>query len=192
MTKEQLIAMGLTEEQADKVLNASKEEMANYIPKSRFDEVNNSNKDLKTQIADRDKQLEALSKNTGDNEALKGQIKQLQDANEKATADYEAKLKQTKIDSAIELALANAKAKSVKAAKALLDASKIELDGDNVKGLDEQIKALTESEESKFLFGSGKVELDGMKPGEGGNPDGGTGEPKSLADAVRMHFTSND
>jgi len=188
MTKEQLIAMGLTEEQAEKVLNASKEEMANYIPKSRFDEVNNINKDLKSQIGERDKQLETLSKNAGDSEALKSQIKQLQDANEKATADYEAKLKQTKVDSAIDVALANAKAKSVKAAKAHIDMSKIEIDGDTVKGIDEQLKALVEAEETKFLFGSSETKLEGFKPGEGSGGKG-DGAPKSLADAVKMHFT---
>lgn len=33
MTKEQLVAMGLTDEQADKVLAASSEEMKGFIPK---------------------------------------------------------------------------------------------------------------------------------------------------------------
>ena len=44
MTKEQLLEMGLSEEQADKVLAAHKEELKGYIPKARFDEVNNAKK----------------------------------------------------------------------------------------------------------------------------------------------------
>ena len=167
MTKEQLIAMGLTEEQADKVLSASNEEMKNSIPKARFDEVNNSNKDLKQQITERDKQLEDLKKSAGDNEALKTEIQKLQKDNETKVADYEGKLKQLKVDSADELALTNAKAKNTKAVKALLDLEKAELDGDAVKGLDDQIKKLTESEDSKFLFGADDGSFKGTKPGEG-------------------------
>ena len=110
MTKEQLLAMGLTEEQAEKVLAASSEEMKGFIPKIRFDEINNSNKDLKQQLADRDKQLEDLKKLTGDNEELKNQIKQMQDSNKNKIAEYENKLKQLKIDSAVELELTKAKA----------------------------------------------------------------------------------
>ena len=50
MTKEQLLSLGLTEEQAEKVLAVSTEEKKGFIPKNRFDEVNNSNKNLITAI----------------------------------------------------------------------------------------------------------------------------------------------
>ena len=54
MTKEQLLEMGLTEEQADKVLSAHKEELKGYIPKARFDEINETKKDLEQQIKGRE------------------------------------------------------------------------------------------------------------------------------------------
>ena len=41
-----------------------------FIPKSRFDEVNNQVKDHKNQIAERDKQLEELKKFAKGNEEL--------------------------------------------------------------------------------------------------------------------------
>lgn len=75
MKKEDLIAMGLSEEQADKVM-ASLD--GNYIPKTRFNEVNEENKTLKKSVSDRDKQLEELKKSSGDNAALQQQIESLQ------------------------------------------------------------------------------------------------------------------
>lgn len=193
MTKEQLMAMGLTEEQADKVLSAATEDMKNYIPKHRFDEVSDSNKELKKQLAERDQQLENLKKAAGDNQELQKQIQELQKTNEATTAEYESKLKQVKLDAAVELALAAAKAKNTKAVKALLDLNKLELDGDQVKGLEDQIRALKEAEDSKFLFDAAdnsKPSFKGAKPGEGsdGAPKGD--KPVSLADAIKAHLTS--
>ena len=47
----------------------------NFIPKSRFDQVNQAKKDLEVQLKDRDTQLADLSKNNKDNENLLNQIK---------------------------------------------------------------------------------------------------------------------
>ena len=47
MKKEQLLELGLTEEQADKVLNLHKEVLAGFIPKARLDEVNDMLKMIK-------------------------------------------------------------------------------------------------------------------------------------------------
>ena len=110
--------MGHPEDQADKVLSAATEDMKNYIPKHRFDEVSDSNKELKKQLAERDQQLENLKKAAGDNQELQKQIQELQKTNEATTAEYESKLKQVKLDAAVELALAAAKAKNTKAVKA--------------------------------------------------------------------------
>lgn len=60
MKKEELIAKGLTEEQAKAVMDIYTEEMKGFIPKSRFDEVNTAKADLEKQVADRDKQLKVL------------------------------------------------------------------------------------------------------------------------------------
>ena len=105
-------------------MSAANEEMKNYIPKTRFDEINNANKELKQQLTDRDQQLEELKKSAGDNQELQKQIQELQKANETTTADYERKLKQVKLDAAVELALTNSKAKNTKAVRALLDLEK--------------------------------------------------------------------
>ena len=71
---------------------------------------------------------------------------------------------QMQLDFAIEKALTTAKAKNAKAVKALLDMEKVKLDGEQLLGLEEQLKAIQQSD--PYLFGeSGKV-------GSGTNPPG--------------------
>ena len=102
---------------------------------------------LKTQVGDRDKQLETLKASAGDNADLKKQIEDLQTENATAKATHESELNQLKIDFAVEKALTGAKAKNIKAVKALLELGEAKLDKDgNVKGLDEQIEKLRSGE----------------------------------------------
>lgn len=171
MTKEQLIKLGLDETLAAKVADAWAEAIKGFIPKSRFDEVNEAKKTLEEQVKERDKQLETLKKSTGDVEALKTEIANLQEANKTAKAEYETRIKQMQIDNAVTAALTTAKAKNVKAVRALLDLEKAELDGETVKGLAEQIKKLQEAEDTKFLFeaAEAKPKVKGASPAESGD-----------------------
>src|SRR5690554_5985104 len=100
MKKEDFLKLGLTEEQATKAAEASAEELKGFIPKSRFDEVNEAKKKLDEDIKTRDKQLEELKKL--DVEGLKAQIEKLQMENKTAKEKYEAELKQIQINNAIE------------------------------------------------------------------------------------------
>lgn len=152
MTKEDLVKLGLDDATAQKVADASTEELKGFIPKTRFDEVNEAKKALDEQVKDRDKQLETLKKSTGDAAELQKKIEDLQTENKTAKADYESKIKQIQIDNAVESALVAAKAKNNKAVRALLDLEKAELDDSGVKGLVDQIKKLQETEDTKFLF----------------------------------------
>jgi hypothetical protein len=196
MKKEDLIKLGLDDAAATKVAEASSEELKDYVPKARFNEVNEEKKQLDKDVAARDTQLETLKKSTGDVDTLKKTITDLQAANATEKANYEAQTKQLKIDHAVDAALAAKGAKNVKAAKALLDMAKIELDGENLKGFDDQIKTLTESETSKFLFTPAappaKPQLKGFQPGEHkeGAPGGGE-KPKTLAEAVQAKLQAD-
>ena len=176
MNKEDLLNLGLSEEQAEKVLSANVEQLKGFIPKHRFDEVNTTKKDLESQIADRDKQLEELKKNNKDNEELQNTIKQLQESNKMAQEEYQANLSKIKLDNAVDIALNGAKAKNIKAVKALLDMDKVKFENEALSGLEEQLKALQEAEDSKFLFETKETkqpDFSGVKPGAGnseGNP----------------------
>lgn len=192
MKKEDFLKLGLTEEQATKAAEASAEELKGFIPKSRFDEVNEAKKQLEKDIKTRDEQLEALKKI--DAEGLKAEIEKLQKENKAAKEKYEAELKQLQLNNAVEKTLIAAKAKNIKAVKALLDLEKLELDGETVKGLDEQVKKLQESDDSKFLFdidakSNKQPQFKGFNPGERKDTLPGESQPSSLFEAVKMHFS---
>lgn len=164
MNKEQLVALGMTEEQADKVVAG----FGAMIPKTRFDEVNDAKKTLEKDVTDRDTQLEALKKTTGASDELKAEIEKLQGENATTKAEYETKLQQQTYDYALEKALTDAKAKNPRAVKALLNTEAIKLDGDKLLGLDDQIAALTVSD--GYLFAEvtdTPPAVKGAKPAEG-------------------------
>lgn len=187
MKKEDFIKLGLDEEIAKKCEEASLEELKGYIPKSRFDEVNNEKKKLEVDVKDRDKQLEDLKKSNGDNEELKKRIEQLQKDNKDKEDRHIADIKKMKIDIAVDRALGEAGAKNKIAVKALLkdlDNAELKEDG-TVKGLKEQIESLVKGEDSGFLFeGETNPKFKGMSPG--GNKEGlpdSSGYEQRLRDA---------
>ena len=183
MKKEDLMKIeGMTEELATAVAEASAEELKGYIPKTRFDEVNEAKKNAEALVKERDKQLEDVKKSTGDNEELKKQIEQLQDDNKAAKQKYESDIKQMQINNAVQSALKDAGAKNVTAIMALLkDMDKAELDSDGtVKGLAEQVKALQESD--SYLFDA-KGEPQPAKP-SGATPAGGGSQQTPSAEST--------
>ena len=133
----------------------------NFIPKSRFDEVNGERQELKNFLKERDDQLKDLKKQAKDSEELTGKINELQEQNEKTVEEYEDKLKSQRFNFAVERELSKVEAKNVKAVKALIDLEKVKLDGETLIGLDEQVKEIKESE--PYLFGA---DLKGRKPHE--------------------------
>ena len=183
MTKEQLMEMGLSEELAEKVLAAHKEEFKGYIPKARFDEVNDAKKELENQLKDRDKQLKDLQDKVKGNEELEKTIKELQENNKKAIADYEAKIKNITIDNAIKLALKEHKAKYEDLLVNKFDREKLAIKDDGtIEGLNEQIATLKEN--YKDLF---EQPLSGYTPNNtGDNPEGG--ELQQIANTIRQNL----
>ena len=173
MNKEDLIAMGLTEEQAKKVMDSLD---GNFVTKTRFNEVNEENKTLKQSVADRDKQLEDLKKSSGDNAELKKQIETLQQQNAEQQKAHEAELKQLKLDNAIDTALTAAGAKNVKAVKPFIDTTKIKLGDDGkLTGLDEQLKEVQKTEGYLFAEKQQKQQtFKGFQPGASGEVKPGT------------------
>ena len=136
------------------------------VPKRRLDEVITERNRYKEMVEERDSQLADLKTWAKDNEVLKAQIAELQAKNKQVTEDYEKQLKEQRFAFAIERAVAKADARNVKAVVALLDTSKISLDGENLLGFDEQIAALKKSD--PYLFG---VDLKGRTPeGTGKQP----------------------
>lgn len=173
--KEQLVEIGLTEETAQKVMDEVVGK--NYVPKSRFNEVNEENKTLKKSVADYDKQFEDLKKSSGDNTALQQQIAELQRQNNDQKKAHEAEMAQLRLDNAIDSALTSAGAKNVKAVKPFIDATKVKLDEDGkLTGLDEQLKEVQKTE--GYLFAekqqTKQQTFRGFQPGASGDVKPGT------------------
>lgn len=170
MTKENLLEWGLTEEQANKVMEGLN---GSFVTKSRFNEVNTELTNAKNTIKERDTQLETLKKSTGDTKALQDQITQLQTDNANQKKAHEAEMKALKIGNAVDMALTGAKAKNNTAVKALLAdfIGKAELAEDGtVKGLDDEVKKLVEGKDTAFLFEkSSGTKFKGAKSAEKGD-----------------------
>ncbi|MEG0258720.1 MAG: phage scaffolding protein [Lysinibacillus sp.] len=170
MKKEDLIALGLTEEQADKVIAG----YGQMVPKSRLDEKINELKTANDTITERDTQLEGLKKI--DAAGLQTKITELQQENDQAKLNHAKQLKDERLNTALKLDLTG-KVHDVDLVVSLIDKEQIELDekGNITKGLDEQRKSLQESK--SFLFvpekEEKKLEIKGWNPAGGDNGAGG-------------------
>lgn len=172
MKKEDFVKLGLPEDLAEKAAQASSEELKGYIPLARFNEVNEAKKHAEDSLKERDKQIDSLKALSGDAEKLKLEIEDLQKANKQKDSDHAAEILRLKVDNAVTTALTAAKAKNLKAVRALLDLDKAQLDeSGQVAGLADQIKKLQEAEDSRFMF-DGAPRLKGAKTGEQGVDDG--------------------
>lgn len=127
----------------------------NWIPKSKFDEVNQEKKELKTQLEQRDNQLKELKIKAIGNEELTTKIAELESLNNQTKEEYETKIATLRKETSIELYLKDQQARNIKAVKALLDLDKVSIDGDNLIGLEEQLKSLKESD--SYLFGEDTI-----------------------------------
>ena len=171
MKKEDLMKIeGMTDDLATKIAEASAEELKGYIPKTRFDEVNEAKKNAEALVKERDKQLEDVKKSTGDNEELKKQIEQLQESNKTAKAEYEANIKRVQRENIDTLLLTEQGAKNVKAILALLDAVDDKLEGDDYKAARlTQIQELQKSESYLFNKNPEPPKASGATPANSGS-----------------------
>ena len=131
----------------------------NFIPKQRFDEVNQQKNEYKDMLKERDEQLKELKKKATDSEELSKKIEELQNQNEQTVSEYEQKLQKQSFDFELERAISKQDAKNVKAVKALLDTEKIKFEDGKLIGLEDQLKEVKENE--PYLFGP---DLKGREP----------------------------
>lgn len=121
-----------------------------YIPKSRFDQVNEQAKEYKKQVGERDTQISKLKDEFKDTEGLKEKVEKLESDNKTQKETYEKQLADINFNNALEKSLGSFSVKDNKLIMALIDKDKLKVDGDTVIGLKEQIEPLKTSHE--FLF----------------------------------------
>lgn len=178
--KELLKNAGIEESKIDEfVTEFNKEVPKHLIPKEKFNEVSEARRKAETDLAERDKQLETLSKDAGASEELKQQIEQLRADNQKAKEKYESEAKELQLKTALKLKLAGkVHENALDNVIAEFDKSKIVLDelGNIKEGFDDQEKSLRESKGFYFVPEKQEPQFKGFKPfdgssgkGEGGN-----------------------
>ena len=192
MKKEEFVKLGISEELAQKAAEASAEELKVFIPKERYDEVSEKNKALAEDIKTRDSQIAELSKVDAAKlqeriDALQAENKAKDEERTKQEEAYKAQLEQTRIDNAIELALKDANARNIDAAKALIKRDGIKIDNDSVVGVDEQVKALIEGEGTSFMFEAAPP-INGLKPGQAADGVSGAQGEITLGGAIDELF----
>lgn len=195
MKKEGFVAIGIEEKLAEKAAEASKKELSGFVPKDRFDEVNESKKQMETSLKEYEVQLETLKAATGDNENLKQQISELQEQTKKKDEEYKQQMNDLRMTNAIKLAISES-AQDSDLVAGLIDKEKLILGDDGkVTGLDEQIKSLKESK--SFLFKEPPKEEQGkMKPGirvgvtQNSRDGAGTDKGVSMKDAIAARLQS--
>lgn len=114
MKKKQFVLLGLTEELATRAAAASAEELKEYIPKMRFDEVNNAKKVAEAKLIELQKQIADLELKAIQFVALSSKIDYLQEVNqlfkEKCNTDVkdlsqQSHLNRSSLNSSLELDL---------------------------------------------------------------------------------------
>ncbi|KGO14577.1 phage capsid scaffolding protein [Clostridium botulinum] len=140
-----------------------------YIPKTRFDQVNEQAKEYKKQVGERDTQLKEVKEQYKDVDGLKEKVEQLELDNKTQKETYEKQLSDIAFNNALEKGLGAFNIKDKKLIMALIDREKLKVDGDTVIGLKEQIEPLKQSHD--FLFekevkGTGSFSTGGGKEQE--------------------------
>lgn len=140
----------------------------NAVPKTEFNTLNDTKKDLEQQIKDRDKQLKDLQDKAKGNEELEKTIKDLQDINRVTKEQSEAKIKEMTINAAIQAKLTDTKYPDLLITK--FDKTKLVVNADEtVTGIDEQYTTIKETYKDLFT-----LNVSGRQP----NNTGGSQPPK--------------
>lgn len=164
MDKEMLKELGIDDEKANKVLElySAKEAKAEEDKKAAVLE----SEQLKESVKNYEAQLNTLKQTSGDSEALKAKIAELEEENKAKVGEYQKKLDAQRTQTAVRLALLSREHRphDAEIVASLIDLDKIEIDekGNIRRGLDKQLEAL--EEKRPFLFEQGTKAPTGAKP----------------------------
>ena len=150
MNKDELIKLGLSNEQASSVLELFKPA---FGAMSKLETVNAELEKARETIAERNNQIEGLKSAQGDANALRKQIALLQEQNAAAESKYKSELLASRKSYAVRQALLEAEQKpqNVKIVMEQLDLDKVFIDDNgNLTGLQEQQARLVK--EAPYLF----------------------------------------
>lgn len=150
MKRKFLEDLGLTKEQIDSVMAENGKDIE--TEKEKVTATVAELEDIKNQLKEANSTITDLKKNNADNEALQTKVKEYEDTIKTQKADYEAKVRNLTLDSAIEKALSKAGAKHIDLLSTKIDREKLKIEeGGKVIGLDEQIASYKETYKDLFV-----------------------------------------
>lgn len=186
MKKEDLLNIGLTEEQADKVFAMNGKDIEKH--KKAAEDAKADKEALEHQVADRDKDIDALKKASGDADGIRKQLEELQGKYDKETEAYKAQLAQRDYQSAIDKAISDSGIKftsksAEKAFRAGISDSNLEMKDGALSGFDKYLEKAKSDDPSAFVKASARVDTQG--PLEGGQHES---KPMTLAAALHEQY----
>ena len=163
MTKDELKALGLTDEQVEAVVNDYGQ---NYVSKAQFNTKNEELKQVKGELTKVNTEIDGLKKANEGNAELTKQIEEMKAQADEREKAYKAELHKMQVDSIVERSLLTAKAKNSKAVRALLNLDDVKIKDDEIVGLSDQLNALATSDPYLFeTVATGAKPISGTKPG---------------------------
>lgn len=185
LTRDSIKQLGITDEdQITKLLNAHHAEVNPLREKAeQYDKV-------KADFDEQAKSIKALQDAAGDKEALQKQIDELKTAAETKAADHkkeleemQSKLEGAEFDKLLDDAITKAGGRRKASIRAELKLDELKASKDRTSDIDAAIKALKESEDTSFLFGS-DAKPSGARIDSSGRTDTGTdGNDAAMATA---------
>ncbi len=196
MTLQEILkAQGLTDEQVEKTIGEMKQNKIFIAGEenldTRYAKLKTDHDGVNKQLTEANALIEQLKKGTSDNEALQGKITEY----ESNIATLKAENEKLKTESALNIALLDAGAKASDLDYLMFKANsgdrevKIDESG-KLKGQDDLIAGLKTQFPSNFATTQNK-QIQENKIEKGGGVGGST-EPKTLAEALKMQYESNN
>ena len=153
MRRDFLKDLGLSDEIMDKIMTQYGLDIEKYKTEKKENEVKITF--LSDKIKEQEEVINSMQKDNESYTKLKQDYDLLQEEKTKNDNEYKQQIREIKLKSGVEKALNNAGAINQKVVipllKEFLDKAEIDEKG-NVNGLEEQIKQIKESEDTKFLF----------------------------------------
>ena len=186
MKTEELLNIGLTEEQANKILAMNGKDIEKH--KKAAEDARADKEALEKQAADRDKDIEELKKTSGDAAKIQEKLDELQGKYDKETEAYKAQLAQRDYQSAIDKAISESSVKfssksAEKAFRAGIEDGRLEVKDGALDGFDKYLEKAKSDDPGAFVKAGARVDTQGSL--EGGTHENG---PTTLAGALHEKY----
>lgn len=193
MTLQEILkAQGLSDEQIEKVIGEMKQNKIFTANEEnldiRYGKLKGDHENLTKQHSEATALIEQLKKDNKGNEALQGKVT----GYETKIAELEKELEQSKVDSALKIALLEAKVQDVDYLTfKIKEKGEVILGEDGkIKGIDDTLTALKTQFPNQFVTEAQQLNVQPQKlPDNNGNREV---EPTSLADAIKQNYDTQN